>query len=87
MGCGCHKGMFVEMIPAIVMSLSDKNIVPSNHCDDRLVEAGIGQKQFTDVSVVQGVTETETFHQEKALGLRIQFSKQPSKCMIFFRFM
>lgn len=87
LGCGCHKGMFVEMMPAIVMSLSDKSIMPSNRCDDRLVEAGIGENQFTDVSVVQGVAETETFHQEKALGLRIQFSKQPSKCMIFFRFM
>lgn len=40
------------MIPAIVMSLSDKSIMPSNRCDDRLVEAGIGQKQLTDVNVV-----------------------------------
>lgn len=75
------------MMPAIVMSLSDKSIMPSNRCDDQLVDAGIGKKQFKDVNVVQGVTETETSHQEKALGLRIQFSKQPSKCMIFLRFM
>lgn len=54
------KGMFVEMMPAIVMSPSDKSIMPSNRCHDQLVEAGIGKKQFTDVNVVQGVTETET---------------------------